>query len=101
LCTVFRFGEILVSDSQQKIDSGATASNELDWDVESVVDQIWGDLGGTVTRPAIRRELAQVILAFSDARVKTYVPIFVRRQTVERLRSGHQGGPAREALVRT
>jgi hypothetical protein len=91
--------EIFVYDSQWKIDSGVTANHELNWDVEAVVEQIWNDLGGTVTRPAIRKELAKVIPAFQDARVTTYVPIFVRRRTVERLQSGHRGGEELKVLA--
>lgn len=77
-----------MNDSQPTIDSGATGSGHPDWDVETVVEQVWTDLGGTVSRPAIRREVAEVICAFEDARITTYVPLFVRKRTVERLRIG-------------
>jgi len=70
------------------MEPGATASSYPDWDMEPVVEQVWKDLGGTITRPAIRLELTDVILSFERAPVQTFVPIFLRRRTVERLRTG-------------
>jgi hypothetical protein len=66
------------------------------WDVQPVVEQVWSDLGGIVSRTVICRELAEVIPAFEDARITIYVPIFVRRQTVERLRTGLSGATPQE-----
>lgn len=76
---------------------GATASSYSGWDVEPVVEQVWKDLGGTVTRPAIRQELADVILSFERAPIQTFVPIFVRRRTVERLRTRSTGIAKKES----
>ena len=68
-------------------DDGAIAKDLLDLDVESIVEQVWNDLQGVVDRPAIRYEIGEVIPAFAGARIRTYVPIFVRRNTVRRLRA--------------
>ena len=81
-----------MGDNNQRMENGATARRHSEWDVEPVVEQIWSDLGGTVTRPDIRREIDQVLPAFKDARITTYVPIFVRQRTVARLRTGSAGG---------
>jgi hypothetical protein len=87
-----------MNDSQQVIESGATPDSRPDWDVESVIEQVWGDLGGTFTRSTIRQEVEEVIPVFKDARIQTYVPLFVRKRTVERLRDGSSGvAPRRHA----
>jgi hypothetical protein len=80
-----------MNDSQRTIDSGATASGDPGWDVAPVIEQIWNDLGGAVSRRAICREVAEVIPAFEDARIATYIPLFVRKRTVERLRTEPSG----------
>ena len=80
-----------MSASRPELESGEVAGGNLDWDVESLVEQIWTDLGGQVSRLAIRQQVADVVPAFQDARITTYVPIFVRRRTVEQLRAGLSG----------
>jgi hypothetical protein len=80
-----------MGDNNQRMEHGATAGGRPEWDVEPVVEQIWSDLGGTVTRPDIRREIEQVLPTFEDARITTYVPIFVRQRAVARLRAGLAG----------
>jgi hypothetical protein len=81
-----------MGDNLQRMENGAAAGGRPEWDVEPVVEQIWSDLGGTVTRPDIHREIEQVLPAFEGARITTYVPIFVRQRTVARLRTGAAGG---------
>jgi hypothetical protein len=44
-----------MGDDNQRTDNGTTAGGRPEWDVEPVVEQIWGDLGGTVTRPITPR----------------------------------------------
>ena len=80
-----------MSESKPEIENEASTGGHPGWDVEPVVEQIWGDLGGIVTRPAIRLEIEQVLPAFEGARITTYVPLFVRRRTVARLRTGWSG----------
>ena len=80
-----------MSESRPKLEIGEVVGGNLDWDIESLVEQIWTDLGGQVNRLAIRHQVADVVPAFQDARITTYVPIFVRRRTVEQLRAGLSG----------
>ena len=77
-----------MSESRPKLESMEVASGTLDLDVESLVEHVWTDLGGQVSRLAIRQKIADVVPVFQDARITTYVPIFVRRRTVEQLRAG-------------
>ncbi len=77
-----------MSENAPKLGSREEAGSDLDWDVDCLVEQIWTDLGGQVSRLVIRHQVADVVPAFQDARITTYVPIFVRRRTVEQLRAG-------------
>jgi hypothetical protein len=52
---------------------------------DSLIEQIWQDLGGRVTREHIREIAAEAAAEFRTATVTSFVPIFVRRRTRERL----------------
>jgi len=77
-----------MNGSKPKTGTGRFASSYPDWDVETLLERIWNDLGGTVTRSTIRQVLTEVIPNYESARVQTYVPIFVHKETVKRLRVG-------------
>jgi hypothetical protein len=79
-----------MNDSALKIGSGPMRVRP-DWNERAIVEQIWNDLQGTVERSTIRQVLKQVIPRFQNARIETYVPIFLRRVTIERLRAGVAG----------
>lgn len=73
-------------------ENGTLVDELLDLDLEPLIEQIWNDLQGTVKRSTIQQELGEVIPAFASARIKTYVPIFIRRNTVRRLRAAGAAG---------
>ena len=77
-----------MNEAQPNMGSGAITSADRQPDEESFVEQIWNDLGGMVSRSAIRQVLTEIIPRYESAPVQTYVPIFVRKEAVERLRSG-------------
>ena len=80
-----------MNQSRPQIESTAATAGNPEVDVETVIEQVWSDLGGAVTRAAIWQEIEQVLPGFEGARVTIYVPLFVRRQTVERLRTRLSG----------
>jgi len=55
-------------------------------DAEAIVGQIWDDLGGAASRSEIRMALTEVAPEYENVRVKTYVPIFLRRDVIQRLK---------------
>ncbi|HEX6384462.1 MAG TPA: hypothetical protein VF177_07315 [Anaerolineae bacterium] len=54
---------------------------------EQLVEDIWDDLEGRVTRENILQVAIEVATKFQDAAVTSFVPIFIRRQTSERLKA--------------
>jgi hypothetical protein len=81
-----------MNGSEPKTGTGTVASSYPDWDVATLLEQIWNDLGGKVSRSTIRQVLAEVIPRYESARVQTFVPIFVHKETVQRLRAGDYRG---------
>jgi hypothetical protein len=63
---------------------------QLDEVIEGIddlfVDAIWHELERQLPRERVRCVVAEVALGFQDAAVKTFLPIFVHRQALERLR---------------
>jgi hypothetical protein len=66
---------------------------------EDVIDQIWRDLGQQVARPRVVEVAQEIAAELDDARVPSYVPLFVRRLACERLSQEAQQ-PQRTAAPR-
>jgi len=54
-------------------------------DLEAIIEQIWKDLGDTASRSDIRSVVIEVSPRYADARIFTYVPIFMRKEVLRRL----------------
>ena len=57
------------------------------WDAERFIEQIWHDLEGATSRAHIKSVLMEAAPAYENARIKTYVPILLRRDVLLRLRN--------------
>lgn len=57
-----------------------------DLDIETLVEQIWLELDGAVDRAVIEQVVQEVLPRFDDARVKSFVPIFIRKEVKDRLK---------------
>jgi len=77
-----------MNESKPKTGNETVARSYPDWDVEALLERVWNHLGGTVSRSTIRQVLAEVIPNFESAPIQTFVPIFVHKETVKRLRAG-------------
>ena len=58
-----------------------------DWDVETIVAKIRRDLNGSVTPSMVEEVLNEVIPKYTNARIQTFVPIFIHRDAVRQLKS--------------
>lgn len=53
---------------------------------DTIVEAIWSDLEGRVDREQVREVALDVAQDFADATVTSFVPLFIRRRTYERLK---------------
>jgi hypothetical protein len=67
-----------------KIDSDQSPTELVD---DALVEAIWRELEGYAERERIREVATEVAAEFQTASITQFVPIFIRRRTVERLRS--------------
>ena len=63
------------------LDPGGNASMDL----EAIIEQIWKDLEGTASRSDIRSVVIEVAPRYADARIFTYVPIFIGKEARRQL----------------
>jgi hypothetical protein len=76
---------MLTTNNDQKpvinLDPGGNSSIDL----EAIIEQIWKDLGRTASRSDIRSVVIEVAPRYADARIFTYVPIFMGKEVRRRL----------------
>lgn len=74
---------------KSELESGNFASNNerMDWDVDSIADQIFKKLNGSVARKTILDIIKEDIPNYEDARIQTYVPILIQRDVINILLS--------------
>ena len=53
---------------------------------DSIIDKVWQDLDRQLSREQIGRTVTEISLEYQDATVKAFVPIFIHREAVERLK---------------
>ena len=58
----------------------------MDYVDDALVDMIWKDLDGQVSRQQIAGAVTQIATRFEEATVTAFVPIFIRRQALEYLK---------------
>jgi hypothetical protein len=61
--------------------------SDTDYLDDSLIEQIWHDLDGQVTRERIHQIAAEVASEFRTATVTAFVPLFIRRQACKKLRT--------------
>ena len=63
------------------------SQNEIVDGIDDVlIEAIWLELKKQPPRDRVRSVVAEIALGYQDAAVKTFLPILVRRQALERLR---------------
>ncbi len=66
---------------------GIEPSNYFDnLDVETLVEQICDELEGAVDRTVIDQVVQEMVSRYRHAKVKDFVPIFIRRDAIDLLR---------------
>jgi len=73
-----------MKDFEPQPTTNALVENKSKIDIEVVIEQIWDDLNGTTSRSEIRKAITELAPLYEDARITTYVPIFLRRDALRR-----------------
>lgn len=81
----------LINDStlmeQPSISPNVAYGNGRDnLDVQTLVEQIWLELDNTVERSVIDQAVQEILPRFEGAPVKSFIPIFIRKEVLDRLK---------------
>jgi hypothetical protein len=76
---------MLTSNNDQNPIINLNPGGNTSIDLEAIIEQILKDLGGTASRSKIRRCVIEIAPRYADARIFTYVPIFMRKEVRRRL----------------
>ena len=76
---------MLTNNNDQKPVINPDPAGNSSIDLEVIIEQIWKDLRGRASRSDIRGVVIEVALRYADARVFTYVPIFMGKEVRRRL----------------
>lgn len=76
-----------MNERELELGRNAVDRSQSDWDVDTIADQIFSDLNGAVPRSTIQEIIKEVIPKYEGAPIQTFVPIFIRRDTVDQLRA--------------
>ena len=76
-----------MNECESNSGNNGALSIQRDWDVETIIEQILSELKGAFTRSIIQEVLDEIIPRYDGARIQTYVPIFIRRDAINRLKS--------------
>jgi hypothetical protein len=76
-----------MNDCELKLGNDSIKKDKTDWDIHKIANELFRDLNGSVTLSVIQETLEQVIPRYESARIQTYVPIFIRRETIKRLKT--------------
>lgn len=78
----------MVNHKQINYERGAPATKDSDWDIETIIEQVWNDLQGRVSRTDILGVIQEIMPRYENARISTYVPLFIRREAAAMLQAG-------------
>jgi hypothetical protein len=76
-----------MNESELEFGENAVYRIQGDWDVDTVTEQIFGELNGTAARSTIHEVVMDVIPKYEGAPVQIFVPIFIRRDVVDQLKA--------------
>jgi hypothetical protein len=74
-----------MEESYLKSGINGVNKTQTEWNVDTIIEQIWSELNGAVVRSVIQDVLLEVVPRYEEARIQTFVPIFIRRDAVQRL----------------
>ena len=76
-----------MAESEPLTEDEQAVANDLAWDMQTMTEQIFDDLNGSVPRSTIQEEPNEVASIYENVRVRNYVPILIHRAATIRLRA--------------
>jgi hypothetical protein len=75
-------------NDRSPVDENRLEANHFNYDIEAIIEQIWHTFKGATSREEIREMIAEAASDYEDVRIRTYVPIFLYKDVMQRLKKG-------------
>ena len=67
--------------------SNNSINKKTDWNIDTIGNEIFHDLNGSVNISVIQETLKGIIPRYENARIQTYIPILIRREAEKLLQA--------------
>ena len=76
-----------MNNSKLKFGNNSIDKNKTHWNLDTIGNEIFHDLNGSVTLSVIQETLKGIIPRYENARIQTYIPILIRREAEKLLQA--------------
>ena len=76
-----------MNTSKLKFGNNSINKNKTDWNIDTIGNEIFHDLNGSVNISVIQETLKGIIPRYENARIQTYIPILIRREAEKLLQA--------------
>ena len=74
-------------EMMSEVEPRTTEAGSAPIDAQSLIDQVWQDMDRTVPRPIVAQTVERLLAKYRDGAIQTFVPVLVRREARDLLRS--------------
>ena len=85
-------GQIDVADGLTEVASSNSTTSKREEDLNIIVDLVWLDLQGSISRDIVRQTVSSLFKEYDEAKVRSFVPIIVQRRAKVLLLKGSYSG---------
>ena len=76
----------------KEVTSASIIASKHQEELDTVVELVWLDLQGTISRDIVRQTVSTLFEEYDEAKVKNFIPIIIQRRAKALLLQGSSGG---------
>ena len=85
-------GHLDVADGLFEVASNNSTTSKREEDLNTIVDLVWLDLQGSISRGIVRQTVSSLFKEYNGAKVRSFIPIIVQRRAKVLLLKGSYSG---------
>ena len=76
----------------KEVTSANIIASNYQEDLDIVVELVWLDLPGTISRDTVRQTVSSLYKEYDEAKVRTFIPVIIQRRAKALLLQGSNNG---------
>ena len=81
-------GHLDVADGLFEVASSNSTTSKREEDLNTIVDLVWLDLQGSISRDIVRQTVSSLYKEYNQAKVRSFIPVIVQRRAKALLLKG-------------